>query len=73
MLFSTFMLFLLLCPNAYAYLDGGTGSMLLQLMLGGVAGMIAILRLYWHKILSVFSKKYREEHQEEHNQQEEKE
>jgi hypothetical protein len=38
---------------AYAYLDPGTGSMILQLLLGGVAGAAVIGRLYWSKLTSV--------------------
>ena len=36
-----------------AYLDPGTGSLFLQLLLGGIAGLIVILKLYWQKILAV--------------------
>ncbi len=32
---------------AHAYLDPGTGSILLQLLLGGVAGGLVIMKLYW--------------------------
>ena len=32
---------------AQAYLDPGTGSMVLQLILGGVAGALLIAKLYW--------------------------
>ena len=39
---------------AYAYIDPGTGSMLLQLMLGGVAGLLVVGKLYFHKITSLF-------------------
>lgn len=35
---------------AYAYLDPGTGSMILQLIIGGVAGAMVVLKLYWHKL-----------------------
>ena len=35
-----------------AYLDPGTGSLFLQLLLGGIAGLVVILKLYWHKILA---------------------
>ena len=38
--------------SAEAYLDAGTGSMLLQLVLGGVAGLLVILKLYWQRVLS---------------------
>ncbi len=35
---------------AHAYLDPGTGSMMLQLLLGGIAGALMVLRLYWYRI-----------------------
>ena len=35
---------------AYAYLDPGTGSMLLQVILGGVAAVAVALKLFWYKI-----------------------
>lgn len=37
--------------NAHAYLDAGTGSMILQVLLGGVAGLAIAGKLYWHKFL----------------------
>jgi hypothetical protein len=40
--------------GAHAYLDPGTGSMILQLLLGGIAGLAIAGRLYWHKFLSLF-------------------
>lgn len=39
---------------AYAYLDPGTGSMILQILLGGFAGAAVILKLHWFKIKSFF-------------------
>ena len=33
-----------------AYLDPGTGSMLLQVILGGIAAVGVALKLYWHKL-----------------------
>ena len=35
---------------AYAYLDANTGSLLLQLLLGGVAGIALLGRLYWQRL-----------------------
>ena len=35
---------------AHAYLDPGTGSMILQGIIGAVAGALVVLRLYWGKI-----------------------
>lgn len=40
---------------ALAYLDPGTGSMLLQLLLGGVAGAMVVGKLYWQRIKDLFS------------------
>ena len=37
-------------PQAYAYLDPGAGSMLLQILLGGLAGLGVLGKLYWHRI-----------------------
>ncbi len=38
--------------TAEAYLDPGTGSMILQVLLGGVAGLALAGKLYWARILS---------------------
>ncbi len=35
---------------AYAYLDAGTGSMLIQLLLGGFAGLAVIIKMYWGRL-----------------------
>ena len=35
---------------AFAYLDPGTGSMLLQVILGGVAAIAVAIKLFWYKI-----------------------
>lgn len=43
---------LTLPSTAHAYLDPGTGSMLLQLLLGGAAGLAIAAKLYWHNFLS---------------------
>ena len=43
----------------FAYLDAGTGSMLMAAFAGGAAGIGVLLRLYGHRILGVFSKKHR--------------
>ncbi len=41
---------------AHAYLDPGTGSMLLQLLLGGVAGALVVGKLYWHRVKAFFGR-----------------
>ena len=44
------IILLLATPPAWAYLDPGTGSMLLQVILGGIAAIGVALKLFWHKI-----------------------
>lgn len=41
---------------AHAYLDPGTGSIILQLLLGGVAGGVVIAKLYWQRVTSFFKR-----------------
>lgn len=36
--------------NAHAYLDPGTGSMILQGILGGIAAVAVVGRLYWDRL-----------------------
>lgn len=45
----------LLTNNAYAYLDPGTGSMILQGILGAVAIGAASISVFWHRVKSVFT------------------
>ena len=41
---------------AYAYLDPGTGSLLLQGLLAGFAAIISVLSIYWQKVKAFFIK-----------------
>lgn len=41
----------MLSGDVFAYLDPGTGSMLVQLLVGGVAAIGVALKLYWHRVL----------------------
>jgi hypothetical protein len=51
------MAVLLVPTQAMAYLDPGSGSMLLQLLLGGVAGLAVVVKLFWHRLLAFFGVK----------------
>lgn len=42
---------LILPLDALAYLDPGTGSALLQGVIGAVAAIGIVLKLYWHRFL----------------------
>jgi hypothetical protein len=41
---------------AYAYLDPGTGSLLIQGLIGGIAAAMSFISIYWQKIKAFFSK-----------------
>jgi hypothetical protein len=41
---------MLMATPAYAYVDPGTGSMLIQFVTGGVAGALVLARLYWRRL-----------------------
>jgi hypothetical protein len=46
--------FLIFQNNAYAYLDPGTGSSILQLILAAVAGIGSLMGFYWRKTVIFF-------------------
>ena len=37
-----------------AYLDPGSGSMLVQLLVGGVAAVAVTAKFYWRRLLNMF-------------------
>ncbi len=45
---------LCLSGNAFAYLDAGTGSMILQAILGGIAGLVVLGKMYWKEFTGLF-------------------
>ena len=51
----TFFLILYTSP-AFAYLDPGTGSILIQGLIGGFAATVAFGSIYWQKVKAFFSK-----------------
>jgi len=55
--FSVCLSLLLWSNTAYAYLDPGTGSMMLQLLLAGLAGLAVTLKLTWRRIRGGFGAK----------------
>ena len=51
------MLMLIGFPTrAEAYLDPGTGSMVLQIAVGGILAVLATTKLYWNRLRSLFHK-----------------
>lgn len=49
-----FLSLFLISEPAFAYLDPGTGGMLIQIVLGGVAGLAVAGKLFWHQLKSFF-------------------
>ena len=47
-------LFRLALSRLIGYMDPGSGSLLLKILLGGVAGIAVMLRLFWYRIASIF-------------------
>ena len=37
---------------AWAYLDGASGSMIVQALIGGIAGMGILIKMFWQSILA---------------------
>ncbi len=44
-------------PPAHAYLDPGTGSILIQGLLAAIAGAAMTLKIYWGRIVQIFSRR----------------
>ena len=51
-------IFILFLPsaNAYAYIDPGTGSFILQAIIGMIAAIGAYITLYWRKFKNFLNK-----------------
>ena len=52
---SLLLILIITTEPVYAYLDPGTGAMIVQLLLGGIAGALIVGKLYLHKIKSYFT------------------
>ena len=52
---------------AFAYVDPGSGGMMMQLLLGGVAGVTVLLRLYWQRLTTIIGVRKADAESREHN------
>ena len=43
--------------NFYVYIDAGSGSAILTLLIGAIVGVCVTLRMYWGKLKYKFTKK----------------
>ena len=48
--------FMVFPKPAQAYLDPGNGSMILQLLLAGFAGVVVGVKVFWRRIVAFFSR-----------------
>ena len=55
---------LFFADNAFAYLDPGTGSVILQVIAAAVLGALFTIKSYWHRFKAFFSKKHNSENTE---------
>ena len=66
-LFLSLFIYFILINKSYAYLDPGTGSMILQAILGFIAASLAYLSFYWGKVKTFFNKLFKKNKKKEHN------
>lgn len=52
--FIAFFSFFVLPNQAYAYLDPGTGSVILQVVAAAVLGALFTIKMYWRKVKMFF-------------------
>jgi len=48
------LLFFILTADAHAYVDPGTGSYILQLVIAGLFGAAVAVKIYWKRIKAFF-------------------
>ena len=56
-----FLYFFLFTSSAYAYLDPGTGSIILQAIVGAFAAFFSTLYIFWEKIKIFFRKAFKKD------------
>lgn len=47
-----------LSADAYGYIDWGTGSFMLQMLIAGLVGVAFAAKLYWKKIAAFLSSRF---------------
>lgn len=50
------LLFFVLTHDAHAYIDPGSGSYILQLIIAGLLGAAFAVKIYWKRIKTFFSR-----------------
>ena len=56
-----FLFFFLFTSSAYAYLDPGTGSIILQAIVAAFAAFFSTLYIFWEKVKIFFRKVFKKD------------
>ena len=47
-------LFLLSALNAFSYIDPGSGSYVLQILIASILGILTLMKIYWSRLKTFF-------------------
>jgi len=54
-----FLLGSFVSSEAYAYIDPGSGSMILQMLVGVLVGVAITIKIYWNRLKFKFEEKFK--------------
>jgi hypothetical protein len=63
-IFSIITIYFFLSTSAYAYIDPGSGSIILQAIIAAFVGASTTIAIYWQKIKLFFSKIFKKKNNE---------
>ena len=52
-------------PDAFAYIDPGTGSVIIQMIIGGLVGTGIAVKVFWYRIKSALSPSFKKNNSDE--------
>lgn len=52
-----FLYIILSTDTSHAYIDPGSGSMLLQVLIASILGILTVIKIYWARLKTFFSSK----------------
>jgi hypothetical protein len=67
-LFFLIAFFVFITQKAYAYLDPGSGSFIMQIIIGAILGGLVTIKIYFHKVKSFFIKFFHRRKKDNHRQ-----
>jgi len=57
--FGVFLLGTLVSSEAYAYIDPGSGSLIIQMLIGALVGVGITIKIYWNRLKFKFNEKFK--------------